>query len=158
MYNCNKCNESNLILQAKSHNTGLYCKACGAWQKWLNKEEVRTAEFNGVPTFEGPITTDVLTEENTPTKTVSTPAGSIEDLFINASASIEDLFVNSAPFEDNNTIDVKDKVKVFNNNNHESSANKSGEETVAIEIPLSKAKDMLELLKTLEKQIEKELK
>ena len=147
MYNCKKCNESNLILQAKSHNTGLYCKACGAWQKWLNKEEVRTAEFNGIPTFEGPTTTDVLTEENTPTKTVSTPAGSIEDLFI-----------NSAPFEDNNTIDVKDKVKVFNNNNHESSANKSGEETVAIEIPLSKAKDMLELLKTLEKQIEKELK
>lgn len=147
MYNCKKCNKANLILQTKSHNTGLYCKACGAWQKWLNKEEVRTAEFNGVPTFEGPTTTDVLTEENTPTKAVLTPAGSIEDLF-----------VNSAPFEDNNTIDVKDKLKDFNNNNHESSAKKSGEETVAIEIPLSKAKDILELLKILEKQIEKELK
>lgn len=143
MYNCKKCNESNLILQAKSHNTGLYCKACGAWQKWLNKEEVRTAEFNGIPTFEGPTTT----EENTPTKTVSTPAGSIEDLF-----------VNSAPFEDNNTIDVKDKLKVFNNNSYEPSAKRNEEETVSIEIPVSKAKDILELLKTLEKQIEKELK
>lgn len=155
MYNCNKCNESNLILQAKSHNTGLYCKACGAWQKWLNKEEVRTAEFNGIPMFEGPTTTDVLTEENIPTKTVSTPAGSIEDLFINASASIEDLFVNSAPFEDNNTIDVKDKLKVFNNNSYEPSDKRNEEETVAIEIPLSKAKDILELLKVLEKQIKK---
>lgn len=150
MYNCKKCNESNLILQTKSNNTGLYCKSCGAWQKWLNKEEVRTAEFNGIPTFEGPTTTDVLTEENKstkPTKAVLTPAGSIEDLFI-----------NSAPFEDNNTIDIKDKLKVFNNNSYEPSAKKSGEETVAIEIPLSKAKDILELLKILEKQIENELK
>ena len=153
MYNCKKCNESNLILQTKSHNTGLYCKACGAWQKWLNKEEVRTAEFNGIPMFEGPTTTDVLSEENTPTKTVLTPAGSIEDLFIGA--SIEDLFINSAPFEDNNTADAKDKLKVFDNNTYEPSAKKSGEETVTIEIPLSKAKDILELLKILEKQIEK---
>ena len=147
MYNCKKCNESNLILQAKSHNTGLYCKACGAWQKWLNKEEVRTAEFNGIPTFEGPTTTDVLTEENTPTKTVSTPAGSIEDLFI-----------NSAPFEDNNNVDVKDKLKVFDSNSYEPSAKRNEEETVTIEIPLSKAKDILGLLKMLEKQIKKELK
>lgn len=147
MYNCKKCNESNLILQTKSNNTGLYCKSCGAWQKWLNKEEVRSAKFNGIPTFEGPTTTDVLTEENTPTKAVLAPAGSIEDLFI-----------NSAPFEDNNTIDVKDKLKVFNSNSYEPSAKKSGEDTVTIEIPLSKAKDILGLLKTLEKQIEKELK
>lgn len=147
MYNCKKCNESNLILQTKSNNTGLYCKACGAWQKWLNKEEVRTAKFNGVPTFEGSTTTDVLTEENTPTKTVLTPAGSIEDLFI-----------NSAPFEDNNTIDVKDKLKVFNNNSYEPLDKRNEEETVAIEIPLSKAKDILELLKMIEKQIKKELK
>ena len=95
----------------------------------------------------------MLTEENTPTKAVLTPAGSIEDLFIGA--SIEDLFVNSAPFEDNNTIDVKDKLKVFNNNSYEPSDKRNEEETVAIEIPLSKAKDILELLKVLENKLKK---
>ena len=38
---CNKCGSSSLFTAQMGSNIGLYCKSCGAWQKWLNKNEAR---------------------------------------------------------------------------------------------------------------------
>jgi DNA-directed RNA polymerase subunit RPC12/RpoP len=43
-YKCPKCNSTNLFTQKKDTQTGLYCKDCGRWIKWLNKEEARVFE------------------------------------------------------------------------------------------------------------------
>ena len=37
---CRKCNGSAFFMKSHSNNTGLYCGDCGAWQKWLNKDEI----------------------------------------------------------------------------------------------------------------------
>lgn len=41
MFNCKKCGSISLYTEVKGNSTGLYCKDCGAWIKWLNKEEIR---------------------------------------------------------------------------------------------------------------------
>lgn len=43
-YKCPKCNGTNLFTKKKDTQTGLYCKDCGRWIKWLNKEEARLFE------------------------------------------------------------------------------------------------------------------
>ena len=37
---CRKCNGSAFFMKPHNNNTGLYCGDCGAWQKWLNKDEI----------------------------------------------------------------------------------------------------------------------
>lgn len=44
--NCRKCNSSQFYIEESRNNVGLYCKKCGAWQKWLNKDEVRLFNRN----------------------------------------------------------------------------------------------------------------
>ena len=39
---CKKCGSVSLHTEEKGNNTGLYCDDCGSWQKWLNKDELRT--------------------------------------------------------------------------------------------------------------------
>lgn len=43
-YKCPKCNSTNLFTKKKETQTGLYCKDCGRWIKWLNKDESRVFE------------------------------------------------------------------------------------------------------------------
>ena len=43
-YKCPKCNSTNLFTRKKDTQTGLYCKECGRWIKWLNKDEARVFE------------------------------------------------------------------------------------------------------------------
>lgn len=38
---CKKCGSVDLFTEVKGNNTGLYCSDCGAYQKWLNKDELR---------------------------------------------------------------------------------------------------------------------
>lgn len=38
---CPKCNSENLFTKENGNQTGLYCKDCGAWIKWLSKKELR---------------------------------------------------------------------------------------------------------------------
>ena len=49
-WKCNKCNGSkeHLYVQSKGNQTGLYCRNCGGWLKWLNKKEIRTAYIDGI--------------------------------------------------------------------------------------------------------------
>ena len=42
---CTKCNSENLFIKKSGNNTGLYCEECGAFQKWLSKNEVRVFEY-----------------------------------------------------------------------------------------------------------------
>ena len=38
---CKKCGSTSLHIEHKGNNTGLYCDDCGAWIKWLGKDELR---------------------------------------------------------------------------------------------------------------------
>lgn len=41
---CKKCGSIDLHTEVKGSNTGLYCSDCGAWIKWLGKDELRAFE------------------------------------------------------------------------------------------------------------------
>lgn len=41
---CKKCGSVSLHTEIKGNNTGLYCDDCGAWVKWLGKDELRAFE------------------------------------------------------------------------------------------------------------------
>lgn len=43
---CRKCGSVSLHTEAKGNNTGLYCDDCGAWQKWIGKDELRAFEYS----------------------------------------------------------------------------------------------------------------
>lgn len=41
---CKKCGSISLHTEVKGNNAGLYCDDCGAWIKWLGKDELRAFE------------------------------------------------------------------------------------------------------------------
>ena len=41
---CKKCGSIALHTEVKGNNIGLYCDDCGAWVKWLGKDELRAFE------------------------------------------------------------------------------------------------------------------
>ena len=43
---CKKCGSISLHTEVKGNNTGLYCDDCGAWQKWIGKDELRAFEYS----------------------------------------------------------------------------------------------------------------
>ena len=43
---CKKCGSVSLYTEQKGNNIGLYCSDCGAWIKWLGKDEVRAFEHS----------------------------------------------------------------------------------------------------------------
>lgn len=43
---CRKCGGTSLHTEVKGNNTGLYCDDCGAWVKWLGKDELRAFEYS----------------------------------------------------------------------------------------------------------------
>lgn len=43
---CKKCGSISLHTEKKENNTGLYCDDCGAWIKWLSKDELRAFEYS----------------------------------------------------------------------------------------------------------------
>lgn len=43
---CKKCGSTSLHTETKGNNTGLYCDDCGAWIKWLSKDELRAFEHS----------------------------------------------------------------------------------------------------------------
>lgn len=42
---CKKCGSLDLHTEIKGGNTGLYCSDCGAWIKWLGKDEIRAFKY-----------------------------------------------------------------------------------------------------------------
>lgn len=42
---CKKCGSISLHTETKGNNKGLYCDDCGAWIKWLGKNELRAFEY-----------------------------------------------------------------------------------------------------------------
>lgn len=41
---CRKCGSAELFIKENGTQVGLYCSDCGAWQKWLSKDEQRLAQ------------------------------------------------------------------------------------------------------------------
>lgn len=37
---CKKCGSTSLHTEVKGNNNGLHCEDCGAWVKWLGKDEL----------------------------------------------------------------------------------------------------------------------
>lgn len=44
-HKCNKCGSKNLFTEKIVNATGLYCRECGAFQKWLRKDELRAFKY-----------------------------------------------------------------------------------------------------------------
>ena len=44
IFECSKCKSRDIFIKKSGNNTGLYCGDCGAWIKWLNKNEARLAQ------------------------------------------------------------------------------------------------------------------
>lgn len=44
VFECPKCKSRDVFIKKSGNNTGLYCGDCGAWIKWLNKNEIRLAQ------------------------------------------------------------------------------------------------------------------
>ena len=42
---CRKCGSVALHTENKGINVGLYCDDCGAWVKWLGKDELHAFEY-----------------------------------------------------------------------------------------------------------------
>ena len=40
VFECPKCKSRDLFMKKSGNNTGLYCGDCGAWIKWINKNEI----------------------------------------------------------------------------------------------------------------------
>lgn len=144
MYQCKKCNSSEMILQIKSTNTGLYCRKCGAWQKWLSREEIRTAHFNKIPVYDGEIPKEktLLKKDDNEiqTKTVHTPPGSIEELFS-----------SSGPFEEDNVKDVKKTIQSMKK------ATNNEKISITLEVTPSQAEELLKLTELLNKELKLKL-
>lgn len=45
-FKCTKCNSSDVFISKSGNNVGLYCDDCGAWLKWLGKDELRAFEHS----------------------------------------------------------------------------------------------------------------
>ena len=43
---CKKCGSTSLYTKESGNNIGLYCSNCGAWIKWLGKDELRAFEHS----------------------------------------------------------------------------------------------------------------
>lgn len=43
---CKKYGGTSLHTEVKGNNTVLYCDDCGAWQRWLGKDELRAFEYS----------------------------------------------------------------------------------------------------------------
>ncbi len=43
---CKKCGSTDLFTKEKGNKIGLYCSDCGAWIRWLNKDEENAFEHN----------------------------------------------------------------------------------------------------------------
>lgn len=41
-----KCGSTNVFLENKGSQVGIYCSACGKWIKWATKEEARVIKHN----------------------------------------------------------------------------------------------------------------
>ena len=45
---CKKCGSVSLYIEKKGNNIGLYCEDCGAWIKWLGKDELKAFEHSQI--------------------------------------------------------------------------------------------------------------
>lgn len=60
---CKKCGSISLHTEEKGNNVGLYCDDCGAWIKWLSKDELRA--FNHAKEMETKIENNIVVNDTT---------------------------------------------------------------------------------------------
>lgn len=44
-----KCGGKEFFIEEHGNHTGIYCSACGKWQKWLGKDEIRLFNHGTIP-------------------------------------------------------------------------------------------------------------
>lgn len=47
-----KCGGKEFFTEEHGNQTGLYCSACGKWQKWLKKDEIRLFNHGMIPSHD----------------------------------------------------------------------------------------------------------
>lgn len=47
-----KCGGKEFFTEEHGNQTGLYCAACGKWQKWLKKDEIRLFNHGMIPSHD----------------------------------------------------------------------------------------------------------
>lgn len=47
-----KCGGKGFFTEEHGNQTGLYCSACGKWQKWLKKDEIRLFNHGMIPSHD----------------------------------------------------------------------------------------------------------
>jgi hypothetical protein len=47
-----KCGGKEFFTEEHGNQTGLYCSACGKWQKWLKKDEIRLFNHSMIPSHD----------------------------------------------------------------------------------------------------------
>ena len=75
---CKKCGNDSYFTQVKGNNMGAYCCKCGAWIKWLNKDERNLQEIVDYVSKISPIrcTTEIEKElVNDHVQNISKPTG-----------------------------------------------------------------------------------
>lgn len=137
MFICNKCGSSDMMMTSQSTNTGLYCQSCGAWQKWLNKNEIKTAQFNKIPIF-----------DNKPTKKETMEE--LGNLFSDPVFS-EPLLSDPLP-EEFNKVGPFDEIHK-ETKSYEETFTKTYDYEKTITIPLKLAEQIFKCMKDLEKHI-----
>jgi hypothetical protein len=53
-----KCGGKEFFIEEHGNHTGIYCSACGKWQKWLGKDEIRLFNHGTIPSHDVTIQTE----------------------------------------------------------------------------------------------------
>lgn len=53
-----KCGGNEFFTEEHGNQTGIYCSACGKWQKWLGKDEIRLFNHGTIPSHNVAIQTE----------------------------------------------------------------------------------------------------
>lgn len=53
-----KCGGKEFFPEEHGNHTGIYCSACGKWQKWLGKDEIRLFNHGTIPSHDVAIQTE----------------------------------------------------------------------------------------------------
>lgn len=67
-----KCGCASFFTEVHGNHTGLYCCACGKWQKWLTKDELRAFEHKERQITSTPLIDKIMAHVNRSAIKVST--------------------------------------------------------------------------------------
>lgn len=127
MYTCRKCQQTEMYMEIKGTNTGLYCSNCGSWYKWLNKSEIKNFKHSGKVKISKLENSDLNAE--------------IDDVFEDDDSPFL-LSKNSKNFE-GNKVNESDEI---HSTDQKDILNKSDETMITLKVPLRLVKEIMKCI------------